>query len=204
MDDGTSQVGRLLHDARKGRSDALAQLLGGFRHYLNLLARTGLPADLRRKIDAADMVQETLLKAHQRFGQFRGGSEKELAGWLRQILARTLADLTRRYRAAEGRQVDREKSLHEVLEASSAALGSLLAARGHSPSQSAERREMSVVLADALAELPDDYREVLVLRSIEERDWDEVARVLQRSQGAVRMLWTRALKQLRPLIEARI
>ena len=56
---------------------------------------------------------------------------------------------------------------------------------------------MSVVLADALAELPDYYREVLVLRSIEERDWDEVARALQRSQGAVRMLWMRALAQLR-------
>src|SRR5262245_58652936 len=204
MDDGTSQVGRLLSDARKGRPEARARLLEGFRHYLDLLARTGLPADLRRKLDAADMVQETLLKAHQRFDQFRGGSEKELAGWLRQILARTLTDLARRYRAAEGRQVDREKSLHEVLEASSAALCGLLAARGPSPSQSAERREMSVVLADALADLPDDYREGLVLRSIEERDWDDVARALKRSEGAARMLWTRALKQLRPLIEARL
>jgi RNA polymerase sigma-70 factor (ECF subfamily) len=63
---------------------------------------------------------------------------------------------------------------------------------------------MSVVLADALAELPAEYREVLLLHSIEELDWEEVARIMGRSPAAVRMLWTRALKHLRPLIEKRL
>jgi RNA polymerase sigma-70 factor (ECF subfamily) len=91
-----------------------------------------------------------------------------------------------------------------VVEHSSALLGNLLAAPGPSPSQSAQRRELGVVLADALAEMSDDYRQVLLLRSIEERDWDEVARCMGRTPGAVRMLWARALKELRPLIEARL
>jgi RNA polymerase sigma-70 factor (ECF subfamily) len=100
--------------------------------------------------------------------------------------------------------VGRERPLDDLLGASSQALGRLLPAPGNSPSQSAQRREMSVVLADALAELSDDYREVLLLRSIQELDWDEVALRMGRSGGAVRMLWARALKELRPLIEARL
>jgi RNA polymerase sigma-70 factor (ECF subfamily) len=63
---------------------------------------------------------------------------------------------------------------------------------------------MSVVLANALAELSDDHRQVIILRSIEELDWPQVAQRMKRSVGAVRLLWTRALKQLRPLIEERL
>jgi RNA polymerase sigma-70 factor (ECF subfamily) len=127
-----------------------------------------------------------------------------LTAWLRQILARNLTDLVRRFRATEARQVSRERSLEDMLAESSDALHHLLAGHGNSPSNSAERREMSVVLADALADLSADSREVIVLRSIEERDWDEVATKMGRSQGAVRLLWARALKRLRPLIEARL
>ena len=61
-----------------------------------------------------------------------------------------------------------------------------------------------MVLADALAELSADYREVIVLRTLEGRGWDEVAQAMGRSPDAVRVLWARALKKLRPLIEARL
>jgi RNA polymerase sigma-70 factor (ECF subfamily) len=197
-------VSRLIDHARQARPGALDQLLTAYRNYLRLLARTGIDASLRGKADASDLVQEALLKAHRHFGQFRGQTEAELAAWLRQILARCLADLVRRYRAVAARRVGRERSLEELLGNSSQALGQLLADPGASPSESAQRREMSVVLADALAELTADHREALVLRSIEELDWDEVARIMGRSPGAVRMLWARALKQLRPLIEERL
>jgi RNA polymerase sigma-70 factor (ECF subfamily) len=61
-----------------------------------------------------------------------------------------------------------------------------------------------LVLAEALDELNEDYREVLVLRSLEERDWVETARCLNRTVGATRMLWARALKALRPILEAKL
>ncbi len=197
-------VSRLIRDAQHAAPGALDQLLDSYRNYLRLLARTGIDQSLQGKADPSDLVQETLLKAHQHFGQFRGQTEAELAAWLRQILARNLTDLVRRFRRADARQVSRERSLEEMMAASSAALSKLLAAHGNSPSHSAERREMSVVLADALAELSADSLEVIVLRSIEERDWDEVADKMGRSQGAVRLLWARALKRLRPLIESRL
>jgi RNA polymerase sigma-70 factor (ECF subfamily) len=197
-------IDRLLEDARRNQPGVLDRLLESYRNYLRLVARTGIDARLRGKADPSDLVQETLLKAHQHFDEFRGQTEPELVAWLRQILARNLADLARRYRASASRKVAREYSLENLLAADSKAIGSLLASNGHSPSQSAQRRELGVILADALAELSADYREVIVLRTLEGRDWDEVARALGRSPDAARLLWTRALKKVRPLIEARL
>ncbi len=204
MGDNGVNVSQLISHAKAAAPGALEKLLEPYRNYLRLLARTGIDQSLRGKADPSDLVQETLLKAHVHFVRFRGQSEAELVVWLRRILARNLADLVRRFRRAEARQVSRERSLEELFDRSSQMLGKFVAARGPSPSQSAERREMSVVLADALAELSADYREVIVLRSIEELDWDAVANKMGRSQGALRLLWARALKQLRPLIEKRL
>jgi RNA polymerase sigma-70 factor (ECF subfamily) len=196
-------LNRLIECAHR-EPEVLDRLLESYRNYLRLLARSGIGTVLQGKADASDVVQEALFKAHQHFAQFRGRTEAELIVWLRKILARNVADLVRRYCAVESRQVARERSLEELLDQSADALGRLVATEDSSPSEAAQRREMSVVLADALAELDPDYREVLVLRSIEERDWDDVAQRMGRSEGAVRLLWARALKRLRPLIEARL
>ncbi len=202
--ESATRLRQLLGEARQDCSVAREQLLESFRGYLWLLARTGLDASLRGKADPSDLVQESLLKAHMTFGQFQGQSEGELAAWLRRILINKLNDLARGYQMAQARQVGRERSLDDLLGDSSSALVGLLASSGPSPSESAQRRELALVLSEALAELSDEYREVLVLRSLEERDWDETARCMNRTVGATRMLWTRALKALRPLLEQKL
>ena len=73
----------------------------------------------------------------------------------------------------------------------------MLAESGPSPSQQAARRELDVLLADVLAQLPDDYREVLILRNLEGFSHEAIAARMNRSRGAVRMLWVRALASLR-------
>jgi RNA polymerase sigma-70 factor, ECF subfamily len=196
-------IDRLIEEARRDEPGALDRLLESYRNYLRLVARAGLGSALRGKADPSDLVQETLIKAHRHFDQFQGATEPELVAWLRQILARNLADLARRYRASS-RRLAQEQSLEDLLVSASQNLSALVAGNGHSPSQSALRRELSVVLADALAELPANYREVLVLRSLEGYEWAEVARTLGRSTDAARLLWTRALKKLKPLIENRL
>lgn len=194
----------LIACARREEPQARDRLLESYRNYLRLLARTGIDTSLQGKADPSDVVQETLLKAHRHFEQFRGSTEAELATWLRQILVRNLTDLFRRYRHTEARQVYRERSLDDLLNHSSQALGKLLAGGECSPSENAQRRELSVVLADVLTELSADYREVIVLRNLEELEWDAIAQKMSRSTGAVRILWARALKQLRPLIKSRL
>src|SRR5438105_8184146 len=126
-----------------------------FRDYLLLLARSQLDRDLQAKLDPSDVVQQTLLKAHQNWNQFRGSSDAELAAWLRSILARQVADVVRKYDPWRG---GREQSLEAALEQSSARLESWLGAESLTPSERFERQEQLLRLADALAGLPDDQR----------------------------------------------
>jgi RNA polymerase sigma-70 factor (ECF subfamily) len=194
---------RLIDRARRQEPGALDRLLDSYRNYLCLLARTGLDTWLRSKADPSDLVQDALFKATLRFADFRGATDAELAGWMRQILARCLADFVRRYRT-KSRRATREESLDQLLGRSSEAMERILAVNHSSPSASAERRDLGVVLSDALAELSEDHRDVIVLHHLEGLGWDEVAQRMERTTGAVRMLWTRALKQLRPLIDEQL
>ena len=92
--------------------------------YLRLLARLQLDGRLRGQLDPSDIVQQTLLKAHERFDQFRGQTDDELRAWLRAILARNLVDAARKFGRQKG---DRAQSLEAALEQSSAKLEAFLA-----------------------------------------------------------------------------
>jgi RNA polymerase sigma-70 factor (ECF subfamily) len=93
--------------------------------------------------------------------------------------------------------------LATALEQSTARLEAVLPDPGSSPSAGAHRRELEIMLADQLAELPIDYRDVIVMRHIESLPFDEIGRRMDRSSGAVRMLWLRAVKMLRERLDER-
>jgi len=169
-----------------------------FRSYLHLLARLQLGTRYQKKLDASDVVQQTLLKAHQALEQFRGREPAELAAWLRQILARTLADLARDLSRAK-RDIDLERSLEAAVEGSSARLEAWVADES-SPSQNAMRHEQSLRLAEALATLPEPQREALVLKHCEGWSLAAIAEHLGRTPPAVASLLRRGLKQLRELL----
>jgi RNA polymerase sigma-70 factor (ECF subfamily) len=188
---------QLLALARAGSVPALGQLLELYRDYLALLARLQISRRLQRKVDAADLVQETFLQAHQHFATFRGTTEGELVSWLRQILATTLANLVRHYCRTQRRDVRLERNLADELAASSQALDQALVAKHSSPSQRAARREQAVLLANALARLPADYREVIILRHLEGLKFAEVAHRMGRTVDSVKKMWTPALAELR-------
>ena len=196
MSDTGHDVSGLIERARRGDAPALERLLSLYRRYLGFLARGGLQGALGAKADPSDVVQESLIHAFEHFAQFRGVTEAELITWLRQILARSLADLARRYRGTAARDLGRERAIAGDLDRSSHALGNLLPARGPTPTQEARRRERSVILADALAALPEDHREVVTLKVFRQLTWDEVGAKMGRSPDAVRMLWGRAVKKL--------
>jgi RNA polymerase sigma-70 factor (ECF subfamily) len=196
-----SDLERLLGLARKGDVVALGRLLEQYRTYLGLLARLQLSRRLQRKVDAADLVQETFLKAARDFASFRGDTTEELAHWLREILACSTANLVRHYLGTRRRDQRLERELAAELDQSSRALDGGLLAGGSSPSQRAVRREQALLLADALNQLPDDYREVLILRHLEELSFPDVASRMGRSLDSVKNLWTRALARLRRTVK---
>ena len=171
-----------------------------FRDYLHLLARVQLPAKLQSKVTPSDIVQQTLLKAHEKRGQFRGGTEAELAGWLRRILANTLAE-TLRHLGRQQRDAALEQSLQASLDDSSAKLERWLAADQSSPSQHVMRQEQLVRLAQALAELPEDQRSVLELRHLQGMSIEDISHRLERSEASVAGLLRRGLQKLRDLLE---
>jgi RNA polymerase sigma-70 factor (ECF subfamily) len=191
---------RLLAMARAGDRDALGKLLQVYRNYLHLLACAHLGADLRLRLNPSDLVQETFVDACADFAGFRGATEAELVVWLRKILVRNLADQARRHKA-QARDARREESLEVLLDRSSMAIHKALAESASSPSAQAMRQERAVVLADKLAQLPEDYRQVLILRSLLHLKFDDVSVRMGRSSVAVRLLWMRALERLRGLLE---
>jgi RNA polymerase sigma-70 factor (ECF subfamily) len=125
-----------------------------------------------------------------------------LLAWLRRILVNTLARLVEKQKKARKRDVRREVSMDrlvEDMENSSAAFEAALVNPSSSPSAQAERRELAALVADQLARLPTQYREVIVLRNLEGLPFEEVARRMKRTAGAVRILWLRALDRLRQM-----
>jgi RNA polymerase sigma-70 factor (ECF subfamily) len=192
----------LIAGARQGQADCLGTLLETYRNYLSLLARTQIDLHLRSRANPSDVVQETYLQACRNFEQFRGNSEKELLGWLRKILVHNLIKLVEKQVLAKKRDVRREISLErqrQTMDRSSERLENFLVSQCSSPSTHAQQRELAAFVADQLARLPAAHREVIVLRNIEGLPFDEVAKRMERSPGAVRILWLRALDRLREL-----
>src|SRR5262249_61076458 len=107
-----------------------------FREYLNLLARMQIGVGLRGQFDTSDLVQQTLLKAHENRDQFRGTTDAERAAWLRAILANQVRDAYRK------RGQEPVRSVEET----SWRLEAWLAAAGLSPSQRLMRNERWLVL----------------------------------------------------------
>jgi RNA polymerase sigma-70 factor (ECF subfamily) len=138
----------------KPNSPASQGELERYRNYLRLLARLQLDSRLRGNLDPSDLVQQTLLQAHQMRDQFRGATEAEYAAWLRQILVRTLANADRDLGRLK-RDVGRERSLEAAIEESSVRLEAWLASEQSSPSACAEKNEQLLRLAEALEQLPD-------------------------------------------------
>ena len=176
------------------------QWLERHRPYLTLLARAHLNSRQQAKLDSSDIVQQTLLNAFAKRDQFRGSTEAELAGWLREILKHNLADALRDQRR-DKRDVRREQSLEAGIDASFSRTQAWLAAVQSSPSQRAVKQEELLRLSEALTKLPETQREVIVLHHLQGLKLAEVAAEIGRTEAAVAGLLFRGLRTLHTLLE---
>jgi RNA polymerase sigma-70 factor (ECF subfamily) len=174
-----------------------ASPLEEYRAYLHLLARVQLRAERQGKLDASDLVQETLLKAHHKRDQFRGGTDQEMAAWLRQILAHTMADATRRLRLEETYGPHLESSLDE----SASRLEAWLATDSSSPSEHAIRQEQLLRLVQALGQLPEDQRTAVELKHLQGWSMEAIGTHMGKTRAAVGGLLRRAVKELRAILD---
>ena len=164
-----------------------------YRAYLHLLARLNLPRRLRGVLSASDVAHDTILKAHRKREQFRGQTEAEHRGWLRRILANTLADAAR----------VREPDILRTLEQSSACLEGWVVAEGPSPSEQVVRAERVHRLAEGLLRLSEDEWTAVEMRYLQDPPFPlaEIAEALNRPTAkAVAGLLARGLEKLRGLL----
>jgi RNA polymerase sigma-70 factor (ECF subfamily) len=195
---------QLLTQARQANGEGLGALLELYRDDLGGRARAHLGTRLGGVVNPSDLVQQTFLEACRDFRQFEGTTSAQWRAWLRRILAHNLAALVERHVQARKRDVRRQVSLDRrsvALEDSAAGPAATLASPGSSPSAQAQQHEATAVLTDRLARLPAPHREVLRLRNLEGLAFEDVAREMGRTPGAVRVLWVRALDRLRLLLK---
>jgi RNA polymerase sigma-70 factor, ECF subfamily len=166
------------------------------RPYLRTLARMQVETHLQAKIDASDIVQQTMLEAHRGAERFQGTTEQELRAWLRRILAHNLADEVRRFRR-EKRNAGLEQSLEAKLAESSVGLERCLAGNFSSPDNRAIRSEQLAQLASAIDSLPDDQRTAVSLHYLQGQTAAEIGRAMNKTEIAVAGLLRRGLKRLR-------
>ena len=185
-------------DRREMNGDVTAEL-SRFRPYLLMLTRLQFDDLLQAKLDESDIVQQTLMEAHQSLPSFRGQSGEEQAAWLRTILARNLADELRKFRRGK-RDLRLEASLQVSLNESTVRLERILACNDGTPSQYAMANEQLVALATALMKLPEDQRRAVELFHLQGHSAAEVAARLERTDIAVAGLLRRGLKRLRELV----
>jgi RNA polymerase sigma-70 factor (ECF subfamily) len=171
-----------------------------YADYLRVLARLHLAPRLRGKLDPSDVVQQAVLRAHEKSSQFRGTTEAEWLAWLRAVLGSVITGARRRY-AADARDLGRERSLQAGLDESASRMEGWLAADQTSPSQRASRHEQALRLASALARLPADQREAVELHHLHGLTVAEVGERMGRTRASAMGLIFRGLKALRGLLE---
>jgi RNA polymerase sigma-70 factor (ECF subfamily) len=194
----------LMAKARAGQAEALGELCALYRNYMRMVVRTGLGPKLRERVELSDVVQETLVEVVRQFPQFTGQNEAALVGWLRRLVGQKLADLGRYHsrakRAAGGAALPLDAPWDSGVAGAEGAPGAklldMLALSQTSPSEAASRRELTVLLADALADLPDAEAEVLWLYENDGLSFEAIGERLGLSRKSVRGLYARGLKGL--------
>lgn len=180
-----------LERARAGDARALGELLQSFRPYVAVIARALRDERLQGRLDDSDLIQDGLLEAYRSFAEFRGTTVAELLVWLRRIVVRSAARARRSFLDTGKRDPGRERAVAD--------LDALPLDGGSSPSAQAIRQEQGERVAAALARLPLDMQQVLLLRHVDGLAHAAVALRLGRTEPAVRMLYLRALRRLREI-----
>ncbi|WP_165226879.1 sigma-70 family RNA polymerase sigma factor [Aquisphaera insulae] len=201
----------LMSRARAGETEALGELCALYRNYLRMIVRTGLGPRLRERLELSDVVQETLIEVVRQFPQFTGQNEAALVGWLRRLVSQKLADLGRyhsRSKRTGGTRtlaldapLDLEGPGHLSSEGGGGRLLDMLALSQTSPSEVASRRELVVLLADAVGALPVDEADILWLYHAEGLSFEAIGDRVGLSRKSIRGIWARGLKRLKRTLE---
>ena len=192
-------IGGLLPRAKAGCNEALSELFQQLQDYYLLVAKNHLANDVKARINPSDIVQETLAKAAGAMEQFRGNSAGEFRAWLKTILQNEIKEQQRKQRQQK-RDVAREAN--PAVNDESRNLGFEPSSPSLTPQSRAIAEEELARLRGFLSTLPEDYQTVIQLRSLERKEFKQVAQAMNRSSDAVAKLWYRAILALQKAMKS--
>ena len=193
----------LLAGAKGGDAEAVNRLMERHRDSLRRMVQLRLDQKIQRRIDVSDVVQDVLVEANRRLQDYlQTGVSMPFHLWLRQIAQDRIIDAHRRHRASAKRSVDRERALavpaandHSTME-----LAAQLADRQLTPAAAATQAELAQLVEAAIAKLPDQDCEIIIMRHYEQLSNQEIAQALSLTEPAASMRYLRAIRRLKELM----
>jgi RNA polymerase sigma-70 factor (ECF subfamily) len=191
----------LVRRAAGGDAEARHALLDRHRRRLGRMVELRMDPRMRGRVDPSDVVQEALIAASGRMERYLTGRPLPFYPWLRQIAWEKLVHLHDRHLRAAKRSVAREQYFRpEISDESALDLAQRFMGGASSPSAAALRQELQERVRRALNGLPDDDREVLLLRYLEQLPSKDIAAITGSSEAAVNMRHMRALERMRRIL----
>jgi RNA polymerase sigma-70 factor, ECF subfamily len=193
---------RLLSDAQQGKPEAVDDLFGQFREPLRRVINLRLDPVLARRVDASDIVQDVLIEANQRLTEYLKSPSMPFHLWLRHLAQDRIIDTHRRHRQAQRRSIDKEQPIHKPAWAdeSATSLVAELMDSERTPASEAIQAELARRLTNAINELSDDDRDIILMRHHEQLANQDVAKLLGLTDAAASMRYLRALRRLREVL----
>ncbi|MEI7684072.1 MAG: sigma-70 family RNA polymerase sigma factor [Planctomycetota bacterium] len=193
---------QLLDQARQGQAEAVEQLLARHREPVRRMIDLRLDPAIVQRVDASDVVQDVMLEASRRLQDYLQNPVMPFLIWLRQLAKDHLIDAHRRHHLAQKRGVNREQAMHRPAWAdqSSLDLAGQLVDGERTPASEAIQQELQRRLHEAIAQLEDVDREVILMRHFEQLTNQDVAQALELTEPAASMRYLRAVRRLRDLL----
>ncbi len=192
----------LIADAKRGETGAVDQLLDRHRKALRRMIEMRLDQRVTRRVDVSDVLQDVLIEASRRLQSYLDNPPMAFHLWIRQIARDRIIDAHRRHAVSAKRSVEREMSLTAPakLDQSSVELAGQLRDGDLTPAAAATQREIALQLEQAIHQLREQDREIILMRHYEQLSNLEVAQALGLTEPATSMRYLRALRRLRELL----
>jgi RNA polymerase sigma-70 factor (ECF subfamily) len=193
----------LLDRVRQGDGDAVNGLLERHRETIKRMIDRRMDRGVQRRVDASDIVQDVMIEANRRLGDYLANPAMPFQLWLRHMARDRLIDAHRRHRVAATRSVDREVPLvvPDSADQSQADLGGQITDRELTPAAAATWHELERRFATAVDLLEESDRQIVLLRHFEHLSTAEAAEILGLSKPAAGMRYLRAMRRLRVLLD---
>ena len=200
LNSDTTNIPQFIERARQGDPEALGDLMERYRPFLTIKVQQEIGPKLRKRVDAADVVQIAFVEACQDINKFRGNSENEFSAWLQQIVINRFKNVIRDNKAAK-RDPAKENTWRIRPDQSSTSICWMnAAAHTSTASKRLIEGERALKISAALAQLPDAQRLAVTMRHLQGMTLADIAEQLERSPEATAGLLKRGLAKLRSIM----